>query len=598
MIKTRVSYLFQLLLFLLLLSPISISSSNASPRIISGKPVEKNEWPFLVALVKKGQPAFEGQFCGGTIIDEWRILTAAHCVHGINPEDLEVVVGVNDLSKETTQGTRYGVDNIINEDFFDYSAKDYDMAIVELSRKLIGSDFQPVSLARNLPRGGTEDGAPLLIAGWGATDAENALQSSPFKLHQAELNLMSQSECRSFVSSNPLIGALIRDSNLCAKAVDSQNACQGDSGGPLVRKDTGEQIGVLSWTLADCKSLSVYSDVSYFNAWIRSVQNGLSQTSIKYLGVTSESNPTHTLTYVNKTSFPITIKGIAGAPYKYNMENTTVDSISGCANPTLAPGDACDISVRLSQIRNGLTGFYIETEYEVNGVQASLFTERYYHKYQPSALDLTTVIPFSSFGAYTNGNEWQLEGEKLVSSVLVGNSQFIIGELSKGYIAFSVETEGLEAGDTINYTANNTTFDKVGNVALALENTSNYLTFQFNKQSATSLGKVTLSNFRSLSKAEYEAIPEQHLQVKKQPMLSDVLTEGETIGSGKPSEENNGSQDNEPEVIVDNQNSALQHSDSGGGGGTSSSILLFVMGCLLFRRTFSPSLVDFPLVCR
>lgn len=44
-------------------------------RIVGGHNAELNEWPWIVALFNNGR-----QFCGGSLIDDQHVLSAAHCV--------------------------------------------------------------------------------------------------------------------------------------------------------------------------------------------------------------------------------------------------------------------------------------------------------------------------------------------------------------------------------------------------------------------------------------------------------------------------------------------------------------------------------------
>lgn len=49
-------------------------------RIVGGKPADKGEWPWMAALLREG----EDQFCGGVLITDQHVLTAAHCVDQYN----------------------------------------------------------------------------------------------------------------------------------------------------------------------------------------------------------------------------------------------------------------------------------------------------------------------------------------------------------------------------------------------------------------------------------------------------------------------------------------------------------------------------------
>ena len=44
-------------------------------RVVNGWPADQGEWPWIAALLNNGR-----QFCGGSLITDRHILTAAHCV--------------------------------------------------------------------------------------------------------------------------------------------------------------------------------------------------------------------------------------------------------------------------------------------------------------------------------------------------------------------------------------------------------------------------------------------------------------------------------------------------------------------------------------
>lgn len=64
-------------------------------QVIGGSGVPNGKYPFVVAVLDRraGGSAYQQQFCGGTLIDRNSILTAAHCVKGLQPQRLRVTVG-------------------------------------------------------------------------------------------------------------------------------------------------------------------------------------------------------------------------------------------------------------------------------------------------------------------------------------------------------------------------------------------------------------------------------------------------------------------------------------------------------------------------
>lgn len=55
-------------------------------RIVGGQTAEKGSWPWQAMLASRGG----SQFCGGSLVEENWVLTAAHCVYG-SSEDRIVV---------------------------------------------------------------------------------------------------------------------------------------------------------------------------------------------------------------------------------------------------------------------------------------------------------------------------------------------------------------------------------------------------------------------------------------------------------------------------------------------------------------------------
>ncbi|MEF1215350.1 trypsin-like serine protease, partial [Vibrio alginolyticus] len=89
--------------------------NDVSTRIIGGEPANTSDWKFIASLVRKGQPTSIGHFCGGSFLGGKYVLTAAHCVEGLNADDLDIVLGLYDKNRES-QAQRIAIKNIYSHD--------------------------------------------------------------------------------------------------------------------------------------------------------------------------------------------------------------------------------------------------------------------------------------------------------------------------------------------------------------------------------------------------------------------------------------------------------------------------------------------------
>merc|ERR1719184_149565 len=98
-------------------------------RIVGGQEVDTNEWPWQVALLYGNS-----QFCGGSLINDRYILTAAHCIDSMTTNGLTIRLAEHDLSTnaETTSVTRT-VSQIIEHSSYNSGTQENDIALLKLS---------------------------------------------------------------------------------------------------------------------------------------------------------------------------------------------------------------------------------------------------------------------------------------------------------------------------------------------------------------------------------------------------------------------------------------------------------------------------------
>lgn len=244
------------------------ASTMAPPAIYGGDTAEPGDWPWMVALIwSTSSSAYSGQFCGGTLIHEQWVLTAAHCVdtnkggEAVAPADVDVSIGAYQLT--ANDGARIRVTNILLHPDFDIRTGHADLALLQLAQN-VESPALTIASVDDLQL--EEAGTTGMVLGWGRQDNNQYTDV----LRQLSVPLIGSDECRSEYDNYTMT-----DGMLCAGYdVDGLGTCSGDSGGPLVVQDesTGNwtQVGVVSWAdgCAQASRYTVYTRVSQFASWI------------------------------------------------------------------------------------------------------------------------------------------------------------------------------------------------------------------------------------------------------------------------------------------------------------------------------------------
>ena len=254
---------------------LSVSLSvSAQQKVVGGVDVDIKDYPWQIALTSS---ANGGGFCGGSIIGDSWVLTAAHCVNGTSASGLFIRGGSS--SSFASGGDSYSVSQIIVHP--NYSGNSYDFALVEINGEFAyNSNVQKIELINEIEiAAGVQDGGVMsTITGWGTTSSGGSLASV---LQMVEAPIVENNvACGSATDSNGNSGEYpcysLDESMICAGDLinGGEDACQGDSGGPLVVRNAADTkwllIGATSWGYgcADVLYPGVWSKVSYVLDWI------------------------------------------------------------------------------------------------------------------------------------------------------------------------------------------------------------------------------------------------------------------------------------------------------------------------------------------
>ena len=239
------------------------SFADASSKIVGGEETTRGEFPFLVSLHAKKQ----GHFCGGSLIRDNLVLTAAHCLYGTYPlSEIEVKVGVHQQSDSTDVESMKILDHAIHPSY-DSNTSDYDFALILLDKR---SKYKPISLDAKDPEETLENSKKSLratVAGWGVESEHNI--DIPDTAMKLKVPLIKHDRCEKAYPQQ------ITSQMMCAGFFKgAKDSCFGDSGGPLFRFTKKNSppllIGVVSWGQGCARKgfPGVYAKVSSVLDWV------------------------------------------------------------------------------------------------------------------------------------------------------------------------------------------------------------------------------------------------------------------------------------------------------------------------------------------
>ncbi|XP_068439878.1 serine protease 33 [Clinocottus analis] len=242
----------------------------AENRIVGGMDATYGAWPWQVDV----QTDTAGHICGGSIISERWVLSAAHCFS--NPDDVSsyiIYVGrfqLNGLNRH--QSTHYVSRVVIPTGYID-PQNGNDLALVKLSSPVTWTDYvRPICL----PVSGTlfPGGMPCFVTGWGNV-RDGVPLSGVGTLQKVQVPIISQSSCQEMYQTNPTEQVDILYDMICAGYQQGgKDSCQGDSGGPLVCQmvnGTWVQAGVVSFGqgCARPNQPGVYARLTTYSSFIK-----------------------------------------------------------------------------------------------------------------------------------------------------------------------------------------------------------------------------------------------------------------------------------------------------------------------------------------
>ena len=251
-------------------------SCHTHSRIAQGKTVAEGEFPWQAMVCLFGK-----HICGGTLISDKCVVTAAHCLTifgGQKPDPSLFSVCVGRMCSQCRRHEKLGdlqcskVSRIAIHPDYNTTFLGDDIAVVQLntSVQLKCDSVMPICLPdENRDRDYIRENRPAVVTGWGRK-ASNKTDFSARCLRKGNVRIVSDTTCGKS-HSIPLAGRV-----MCA--TDDNGPCQGDSGGPLMVRNLDYQsrwviTGVTSWGKGCGRhdSYGVYTEVLPYKDWISEV---------------------------------------------------------------------------------------------------------------------------------------------------------------------------------------------------------------------------------------------------------------------------------------------------------------------------------------
>lgn len=243
--------------------PFFTGVRGLNAKITGGTGTVISDFPWQVYYIS-------GNFrCGGSIINNKWILTAAHCTKNstggaISASEMFVKVGVNNPAN-TLEGKTYAVSEAIVNEGFDQQTLLNDIALLHLKDSINFPNAKAIKLvsADDVKEGAIIPGVMSWVTGWGYTHVSPNVV--PTSLQKVQLPIITSAQAST-------VWGVIPSTDLMAGYLNgNKDACNGDSGGPLVVPvlDEFKLAGIVSWGSSDCNTYGAYTRVSDFLSWIQ-----------------------------------------------------------------------------------------------------------------------------------------------------------------------------------------------------------------------------------------------------------------------------------------------------------------------------------------
>ncbi|CAK7293416.1 Complement factor D [Vulpes lagopus] len=245
----------------LVLLGAALCAAQPRGRILGGREAESHARPYMASVQVDGK-----HVCGGFLVSERWVLSAAHCLEDVAGGKVRVLLGAHSLSQPEPSKRWYDVQRAVPHPDSRRDTIEHDLLLLQLSEDAeLGPAVQPLRWQR-------EDrdvaaGTFCDVAGWGVVSHTGR---RPDRLQHLVLPVLDRATC----NLRTYHDGTITERMMCAES-NRRDSCKGDSGGPLVCGGVAEAVVTSgSRVCGNRKKPGIYTRVASYAAWIDGVLAG------------------------------------------------------------------------------------------------------------------------------------------------------------------------------------------------------------------------------------------------------------------------------------------------------------------------------------
>ncbi|KAM8709565.1 hypothetical protein ACLKA7_016380 [Drosophila subpalustris] len=228
-------------------------------RITNGYSAQEGQFPYQVGLSFSSSGSW---WCGGSIISNQWVVTAAHCTSGAS-----TVIAYFGATERTNARLSYIISSANFRQHASYNPNTLanDISLIQTPTLGFTSYINKVALPAIASSYSTYAGQKAIASGWGKTsDSASGVTNN---LMYNTFDIITVAACQATYGS-----AVASNNVICIATPNKSSTCQGDSGGPLVLNSNKVLVGVTSFvSSAGCQSgaSSGFTRVTSFLNWIK-----------------------------------------------------------------------------------------------------------------------------------------------------------------------------------------------------------------------------------------------------------------------------------------------------------------------------------------